>query len=113
VVQNNITDYSLFSIVAIHGLDGHPTKSWTAANDTLWLRDHLPENIPRARILTYGYDAYTRGREQLADESVYALAQKLLADLATERHDSNVSHDRQHRRIIILISAFSRHNGGL
>ena len=81
----------VFSIVAIHGLDGHPIKSWTAANGTLWLRDLLPEKIPRARILTYGYDAYARGRDQLADESVYAIAQKLLVDLATERHDSHVS----------------------
>ncbi|KAF8220337.1 hypothetical protein L208DRAFT_1334395, partial [Tricholoma matsutake] len=46
------------SIVAIHGLDGHPMKSWTAANDVLWLRDLLPEKIPHAHILTYGCDAY-------------------------------------------------------
>jgi protein SERAC1 len=90
-IRNDLVDYDLFSIIAIHGLDGHPQKSWTAPNGTLWLRDLLPEKLPQARILTYVYDAYTRGREQLADESVYALAQKLLADLATERHDSNVS----------------------
>ncbi|KAF8221333.1 hypothetical protein L208DRAFT_1415159, partial [Tricholoma matsutake] len=62
-------------IVAIHGLYGHPMKSWTAANDMLWLCDLLPEKIPR--------------RDQLADESVYAIAQKLLADLATDWDGSN------------------------
>jgi hypothetical protein len=71
-------------------------KSWTAANDTLWLRDLLPERIPRARILTYGYDAYTRGRDQLANESIYNIGQKLLADLATDRDGSNVSHKEHH-----------------
>ncbi|KAF8240995.1 hypothetical protein L208DRAFT_1087908, partial [Tricholoma matsutake] len=49
----------IVDIVAIHGLDGHPMKSWTAANDMLWLHDLLPEKIPHACILTYGYDAYT------------------------------------------------------
>jgi protein SERAC1 len=102
-IRHNLADYSLFSIIAIHGLDGHPQKSWTAPNGTLWLRDLLPEKLPQARILTYGYDAYTRGREQLADESVYALAQKLLADLATERHDSDVSPEWRRRGTLILI----------
>jgi protein SERAC1 len=98
-----MTWLKLSSIIAIHGLDGHPQKSWTAPNGTLWLRDLLPEKLPQARILTYGYDAYTRGREQLADESVYALAQKLLADLATERHDSNVSPEWRRRGTLVLI----------
>jgi protein SERAC1 len=102
-MRNDLADCSLFSIIAIHGLDGHPQKSWTAPNGTLWLRDLLPEKLPQARILTYGYDAYTRGREQLADESVYALAQKLLTDIATERHESNVSPDWHRRSTLILI----------
>ncbi|KIM71640.1 hypothetical protein PILCRDRAFT_37074, partial [Piloderma croceum F 1598] len=86
-------------IIAIHGLDGHPQKSWTAPNGTLWLSDLLPEKLPQAHILTYSYDAYTRGGEQLTDESVYALAQKLLVDIATERHDSNAQ-----RRPIIFVA---------
>jgi hypothetical protein len=82
-----------FSIVAIHGLDGHLKNSWTADNGTFWLRDLLPEKVPHARILTYGYDAYTHGRDQLANESVHDLAKDLLSSLATERRISNVSRD--------------------
>ncbi|KAF8526196.1 hypothetical protein BU17DRAFT_40873, partial [Hysterangium stoloniferum] len=48
-------------IVAIHGLDGHREASFTADNGILWLRDLLPEALPSARILTYGYDACTHG----------------------------------------------------
>ena len=49
-----LTDFD--SIVAIHGLGGHPYKTWTAGK-ALWLRDFLPSLIPEARILTYGYDS--------------------------------------------------------
>ena len=46
----------IYSIVAIHGLGGHPLKTWME-EDRLWLRDFLPTSIPKARILTYGYDS--------------------------------------------------------
>ena len=92
----NATNRYQFSIVAIHGLDGHLEKSWTADNGTLWLRDLLPEKIPHARILTYGYDAYTRGRDRLAKESLHDLAKDLLSSLATERKISKVSRDRSY-----------------
>jgi hypothetical protein len=72
-------------------MDGHLEKSWTADNGTLWLRDLLPEKVKQARILTYGYDAYTRGRDQLANESVHDLAKDFLSSLATERRISKVS----------------------
>lgn len=84
----------LFSIIAIHGLDGHPEESWTAENGKLWLRDFLPKVIPQARIMTYGYDAYTHGRKELNDESVYNIARNMLARLASERQRTDVSHDR-------------------
>jgi len=86
-------------IIAIHGLDGHLERSWTTDNGTLWLRDLLPEKIPRARILTYGYDAYTRGRSQLANESVHDLAKNLLSSLAMERRISKTE-----RRPIIFVA---------
>lgn len=43
-------------IIAIHGLNGDPYKTWTdEKTDTLWLRDLLPHDVPGARIFTYGY----------------------------------------------------------
>ena len=91
ITVNYAIDHCQFSIVAVHGLDGHLEKSWTADNGVLWLRDLLPERIPHARILTYGYDAYTRGRDRLAKESLHDLANDLVSSLATERRISKVS----------------------
>jgi hypothetical protein len=47
---------SLSSIVAVHGLGGHPFKTWTDGSK-LWLRDFLPSRLPQARIFTFGYDS--------------------------------------------------------
>jgi hypothetical protein len=52
---------SLHSIVALHGLNGHAYRSWEHRDNDggsfMWLRDSLPEHIPDARIMIYGYNA--------------------------------------------------------
>jgi hypothetical protein len=44
-------------IVALHGITGDAYNTWTAVNNILWLRDFLLEDLPEARVFTYGYDA--------------------------------------------------------
>ncbi|CAJ0545078.1 Ff.00g085510.m01.CDS01 [Fusarium sp. VM40] len=69
----NIDDY-LIDIVAIHGLGGHPFKTWTEKEGRhLWLRDSLPGHIPQARILTFGYDStvvFGKSRSQIHDYAI-------------------------------------------
>ncbi|UZP34905.1 hypothetical protein NXS19_002721 [Fusarium pseudograminearum] len=64
----------LVDIVAIHGLGGHPLKTWTEKEDRhLWLRDSLPIHVPEARIMSFGYDSvvlFGKSRSQICD---YAL----------------------------------------
>jgi hypothetical protein len=83
----------LQSIVAIHGLDGHREESWKAKNGVLWLRDLLPKKIPKARILSYGYDANTRGHEQLSVETLDGHATALVSKLALKREETSVCKD--------------------
>lgn len=51
------------SIVAVHGLNprnkvDHAMATWTAQRSKkLWLRDFLPKQIPKARIMIFGYNA--------------------------------------------------------
>ena len=75
------------SIVAIHGFDGHREKSWTADNGRLWLRDYLPPLIPGARILTYGYDAYTESLS--SEQTLHGHAQDFLARLSMFREGTD------------------------
>ena len=71
-------------------MDGHREKSWTAENGVLWLRDLLVHEIPPARILTYGYDADTRGKEQLTSQTMYDHAETFVAKLVLFRKKTNV-----------------------
>src|SRR3989440_7402128 len=78
------------SIVAVHGLNGHREKTWTAANGVHWLRDLLPNDIPNARILSWGYDANTHSNSRVSCQYLYDHARSLVADLCLERKLSNV-----------------------
>ncbi|KAI1482662.1 hypothetical protein F4774DRAFT_370522 [Daldinia eschscholtzii] len=49
-------------IVAIHGLNGHYRKTWAAETPNPgrrynWLQEALPQAIPSARIMSFGYDS--------------------------------------------------------
>lgn len=75
------------SIVAIHGLNGHRERTWTASNGVYWLRDLLPNDIPQSRIMSYGYNVnvFDRGGHGVNQQSVYDHARALISDLVLKR----------------------------
>ncbi|KAF8530041.1 hypothetical protein BU17DRAFT_35470 [Hysterangium stoloniferum] len=77
-------DAPTVDIVAIHGLDGHREKSFTASNGFFWLGKWLPKSIPNARILTYGYDGRTSGPNR-SQQSLFHLSTDFLAKLSSYR----------------------------
>lgn len=78
------------SIVAVHELNGHRDKTWTAKNDVNWLQDLLPSDIPNARILSWGYDANTHSSSQISDEYLYNYGTTLITDLVRKRRATSV-----------------------
>lgn len=67
------------SIVAVHGLNGERTTSWTnKSDDTFWLSDVLPgpDHIPSARIMTFGY--ISESIEVISAEGIRKAALELL-----------------------------------
>lgn len=79
------------SIISIHGLDGNPEDSWMAPNGKMWLRDFLPSIIPQARIMTYGYDADTKGSKPLSNDTIDGIAKTMLGHLSAIREKSDDS----------------------
>ena len=80
------------SLVAIHGLNGHPLETWThEPSRKLWLRDLLPQVIPNIRIMTYGYNA--KFWNFTAHQDLRHISQKLLADLVDFRTTTEVCKD--------------------
>ncbi|KAF8849180.1 hypothetical protein BDZ45DRAFT_604762, partial [Acephala macrosclerotiorum] len=56
-------------VIAVHGLGGHAFNTWTEGG-RLWLRDFLPSDLPKARVLTFGYNsgiAFTNSKSTLRD----------------------------------------------
>ncbi|PVF97516.1 hypothetical protein CPB86DRAFT_734801 [Serendipita vermifera] len=92
--QNPVVD-----IVAIHGLGGHRERSWTAANGKMWLQDFLPDDIPNARILTYGHGADTHSRTYLPTQRLLHFAEGFVEDLLRERRS-----DPESKRPIIFLA---------
>lgn len=80
----------LYSIVAIHGLNGEKFKTWTEpVSQKLWLRDFLPNDMPRARIMTFGYNATAAFENSKA--GIIDHARHLLISLAEMRKSITVS----------------------
>ena len=77
------------SIVAVHGLNGDPFKTWTTnKTDRFWLGDAdlLPTHIKRARILTFGYNAaVTALFGKTSSDHILQHAHTLVAELVADR----------------------------
>lgn len=86
-------------IVALHGLNGHRDLTWTDRETGLnWLSNEncLPEEIPNARILTFGYNSktyFSRAKSDIQD-----FASELLVAINTRR----LSHVEKRRPLIFL-----------
>lgn len=62
-----------------------------ADNRNLWLRDFLPEAVPNARILTYGYDGKTKDSKMLSCQTLHDIALDLVTLLTLHRTKTQVS----------------------
>ncbi|CAN9243604.1 unnamed protein product [Alternaria alternata] len=92
----------VIDIVAVHGLNGHCEKTWTAGNgiDSVnWLRDLLPHDLPNARILSWGYDANTHSGSRVSCQYLFDHARTLVSDLCLERQITETS-----KRPIIFVA---------
>jgi hypothetical protein len=82
--------------VAVHGLGGDAFTTWTHPKSmAFWLRDFLPEQIPDARIMTFGYNAdvaFGQSTAEIADH-----AKSLLASLVDKRDEPEVGTMAQER----------------
>lgn len=78
----------LVDIVFVHGLNGHPLKTWTADNGVFWPRDLLPTHLgdSRFRVLTYGYDARVSAfTDGVGKDHIHHHAENFAARLYTNR----------------------------
>ena len=78
------------SVVLVHGLGGHPRKSWTYSDATteeeiFWPVEILPEDLPLARVMTYGWKSELSCSLFLTQGTLYQHSSFLLTDLTKAR----------------------------
>jgi hypothetical protein len=125
----------LCSIVLVHGLCGHPRRTWTLdcisnpepddedgrnydnqekltivrrllqslrlseqpKSECFWPEDLLPQILPHARIMTWGYDVDINSiTSSRSGASVFQHAENLLLDLASVRHSDFLKKTSHH-----------------
>lgn len=77
-------------IVAVHGLNGHREKSWTASNGVNLLVDLLPADLPNMRVYTWGYNASTGGNDLDGTPSLQRISEELVSELWEARELTRV-----------------------
>lgn len=79
-------------ICFIHGLIGNRDSTWTAHGQVEpWPKTFLPPRLPRARLLTYGYDVYIVRKSVAGSNRLLDHAMNLLTDLTTDRASCDAS----------------------
>ncbi|KAF5613399.1 ankyrin protein, partial [Fusarium sp. NRRL 25303] len=79
-------------ICFVHGLTGNRTSTWTARGQPApWPKTLLPSELPKACILTYGYDAYVVSKPVVSSNRLIDHAMNLVTDLTNDRRRRNAS----------------------
>jgi hypothetical protein len=101
-IWHNPEDAKL-DICFIHGLSGNRDKTWTAPGQlNPWPAELLPSRLAKARLLTYGYDAYVLRKSVSSTNRLIDHANNLLHDLAAERASSGIVD----RPLIFIVHSF-------
>jgi len=80
-------DHGTYSIFLVHGVDGHPVRTWTHPNECCWPRDLLPVDLPRCRIVSLGYNADIPTLRKLPPDDISDHALGLLVAIKRLRAD--------------------------
>jgi hypothetical protein len=77
-------DLITLSVIAVHGMGPKYPATWTK-DDTMWLKDFLPDDFPHARILAFVHQSDAFENPDFID--LRALGGSLLRNLGKDREN--------------------------
>lgn len=90
---------ALVGIITVHGLAGHPQNPWTnVSTQHYWPSKSLPEDIPKSRIMAFGYST-SNSPFHKSTAIISDIAKQLLSHLISKRESES-----QRRRPIIFVA---------
>ena len=75
--------------MAVLGLGGDAYRTWEDEGN-IWLRHFVPSQIPRVRVMSFGYDSFTAFSKSVAE--IEDFAADLLNRMKDERRTAQVQH---------------------
>ena len=88
----NDNDNAIVDDCFVHGLTGDRDETWTAEGQLEpWPKILLAQNLPQARLLTYGYDAYVVKKSVVSTTTLLNHGINLLNDLTNDRDSCRAS----------------------
>ncbi|CEJ93570.1 hypothetical protein VHEMI09148 [[Torrubiella] hemipterigena] len=107
VLNNTDNNNKTVDIIALTGLGGKAFASWQCYDGSMWLRDHVPLDIPNCRMSLYGYYSDVGNSQSITTLS--ELTRCFLLDLIEYRRLN--LHDHQNMTSSLLLMGHS--TGGL
>ena len=95
---------NMISIIAVQGLGASPYYTWikkVGVEEVMWLRDLLPQFVPRARIATFSYRSDWYTWKKGAKTSIRELGEQLLTALHGDRQSINVRDSKSSTHILL------------
>jgi protein SERAC1 len=91
---------AIVDLVFVHGLSGDREKTWASGDESgCWPKERLPAEVPKARILTFGYDAYITRSGGVSKNKIRDHARDLVNQLANAR----MTEEKNSRPIIFVV----------